>query len=87
MKKHKYYMKDAIKKCIENKAYELWEKDGSKQGFDLYYWLLAEQTIKSPEQAIITAWNFGELPQGERCKDTLSIEAKKQSFQRHLGRM
>ena len=32
--------------CIKKKAYELWEKDGRKQGRDLHYWLIAENTAK-----------------------------------------
>ena len=32
--------------CIRKKAYELWEKDGRKQGRDLYYWLKAENSVK-----------------------------------------
>ena len=57
MKKHKY-RKEAIimgehncyridlQECIKRKAYELWEKDGCRQGHDLYYWLIAEKTVK-----------------------------------------
>ena len=30
--------KDAAE-CIRKKAFELWEKDGRKQGCDLHYWL------------------------------------------------
>lgn len=33
--------------CIKEKAKELWEKDGCKQGRDLEYWLQAEKTVKS----------------------------------------
>jgi hypothetical protein len=32
--------------CIKEKAKELWEKDGCKQGRDLDYWLQAEKIIK-----------------------------------------
>ena len=32
---------------IKEKAKELWEKDGYKQGRDLEYWLQAERIIKS----------------------------------------
>lgn len=31
---------------IKEKAKELWEKDGSKQGCDLEYWLKAEKIVK-----------------------------------------
>ena len=33
--------------CIKEKAKELWEKDGGKQGRDLEYWLQAEKIVKS----------------------------------------
>ena len=33
--------------CIKQKAKELWEKDGCKQGRDLDYWLQAERIVKS----------------------------------------
>jgi hypothetical protein len=32
--------------CIKEKAKELWEKDGCKQGRDLEYWLQAEKIVK-----------------------------------------
>ena len=32
--------------CIKEKAKELWEKDGYKQGRDLDYWLQAEKIVK-----------------------------------------
>ena len=32
--------------CIKKKAYELWDKDGRKQGCDLHYWLKAEKAVK-----------------------------------------
>lgn len=32
---------------IKEKAKELWEKDGCKQGCDLEYWLKAEKIVKS----------------------------------------
>jgi len=32
---------------IKEKARELWEKDGRKQGCDLQYWLKAEKIVKS----------------------------------------
>ena len=33
--------------CIKKKAYELWDKDGRKQGCDLNYWLKAEKAVKT----------------------------------------
>ena len=33
--------------CIKQKAYELWKKDGCKQGRDMDYWLKAEKAVKS----------------------------------------
>ena len=33
--------------CIKQKAKDLWEKDGCKQGRDLDYWLQAENIVKS----------------------------------------
>jgi hypothetical protein len=32
--------------CIKEKAKELWQKDGCKQGRDLNYWLQAEKIVK-----------------------------------------
>ena len=32
---------------IKEKAKELWEKDGCRQGNDLAYWLQAEKIVKS----------------------------------------
>ena len=32
--------------AIQDKARELWEKDGRKQGNDLQYWLKAEKIVK-----------------------------------------
>jgi len=32
---------------IKEKAKELWQKDGCKQGRDLNYWLQAEKIVKS----------------------------------------
>ena len=32
--------------CIKQKAYELWKKDGCKQGHDMDYWLQAEKAVK-----------------------------------------
>lgn len=51
MGEHNCYMHD-IHGCIKNKAYKLWEKDGCKQGHDLDYWLIAEKTVKSPDEEI-----------------------------------
>jgi len=39
--------KKDVSECIKKKAYELWEKDGRKQGCDMNYWLKAEKAIKS----------------------------------------
>jgi len=36
-----------LAECIRQKAKELWEKDGCKQGRDLNYWLQAEKIVKS----------------------------------------
>ena len=47
MGEHNCYKTDA-KECIKKKAYELWEKEGRKQGCDLNYWLIAEKTVKAP---------------------------------------
>ena len=33
--------------CIKEKAKELWEKDGCKQGHYLDYWLQAEKIVKN----------------------------------------
>jgi len=32
--------------CTKEKAKELWQKDGCKQGRDLDYWLKAEKIVK-----------------------------------------
>ncbi len=32
--------------CIREKAKDLWQKDGCKQGRDLDYWLQAEKIVK-----------------------------------------
>ena len=32
--------------CIKQQAYELWKKDGCKQGHDMDYWLKAEKAVK-----------------------------------------
>jgi hypothetical protein len=45
MGEHNCY-KTNVAECIRKKAYELWEKDGRKQDHDLYYWLIAEKTVK-----------------------------------------
>jgi hypothetical protein len=42
----KKYEKAELTNCIKEKAKELWEKDGCKQGRDLDYWLQAEKIIK-----------------------------------------
>ncbi len=34
-----------LTECIVKKAYELWEKDGCKQGRDMDYWLKAEKMV------------------------------------------
>ena len=39
--------KKDVADCIKKKAYELWEKDGRKQGCDMHYWLKAEKLVKS----------------------------------------
>ena len=36
--------------CIKKKAYELWEKDGRKNGRDLQYWLNAEKAVKTNQE-------------------------------------
>ncbi len=46
MGEHNCHRKDA-RECIKKKAYELWEKDGRKQGRDLHYWLIAEKTVNA----------------------------------------
>jgi len=50
----------------------------------LDYWLIAEETVKSPDEET-GAKKFEELKHVE-WQDTQSIEAKNQSFHRHLGR-
>lgn len=45
MGEHNCYHNDA-KEFIKKKAYELWEKNGRKQGRDLDYWLNAEKALK-----------------------------------------
>jgi len=71
-----------IHECIKKKAYKLWEKDGRKDGFDLDYWLAAEMRVKSPDEAM-AAKKFKQW----RQQKSHSIEAKNQSFCRHLGRI
>ena len=39
--------KKDMAECIKKKAYELWEKDGRKQGCDLSYWVKAEKAVKA----------------------------------------
>jgi len=46
MGEHNCYKKDEAE-CIKKKAYELWDKDGRKQGRDLNYWLNAEKAVKA----------------------------------------
>ncbi len=45
MGEHNCYKKNEVE-CIQKKAYELWEKDGHKQGHDFDYWLTAEEVVK-----------------------------------------
>ncbi len=45
MGEHNCYMND-LQECIKKKAYDLWEKEGHKQGRDLQYWLRAEKAVK-----------------------------------------
>ena len=45
--------------CIRKKAYELWQKDGCKQGRDFDYWLQAEKIVKNqnrPLQKILSSF-------------------------------
>lgn len=51
MGEHNCYMKN-IHECIKEKAYEIWENDGCKEGQDLDYWLIAENTVKKNEEEI-----------------------------------
>lgn len=46
MGEHNCYRTDETE-CIKEKAYELWEKGGRKQGRDLNYWLDAEKNVKT----------------------------------------
>jgi len=40
------YEKAELTNYIKEKAKELWEQDGCKQGRDLDYWLQAEKIVK-----------------------------------------
>ncbi len=44
MGEHNRHKKDESE-SVNKKAYELWEKDGCKQGHDLDYWLNAEKVL------------------------------------------
>ncbi len=44
MGEHNCYGSD-VHTCIQHTAYELWEKEGHKQGHDLEYWLRAEDAV------------------------------------------
>lgn len=46
MGEHNCYMNDP-QECIKKKAYELWNKDGCKQGYDLQHWLRAERVVNA----------------------------------------
>jgi hypothetical protein len=46
MGEHNCYKNDESE-CIKKKAYELWDKDGRRQGRDLQYWLKAEKAVKT----------------------------------------
>jgi len=46
MGEHNCYGKNEAE-CIKKKAYELWEKDGHKNGNDLHYWLQAKKTVEA----------------------------------------
>lgn len=72
--------------CIRNQAYKLWEKDGCKQGFDLDYWLIAEERVNRLNNEISDP-NSEQWKQNGGWQPTHSVEAKNQSFFRHLGRM
>lgn len=47
MSEHTQNIKKNQHECINAKAYELWEKDGCKQGQDVNNWLTAEKALKS----------------------------------------
>ncbi len=36
--------------AISNRAYELWEKEGRREGNDQHYWFLAEQELREAAQ-------------------------------------
>ncbi len=44
---------------VKERARELWEKDGRKQGHDLDYWLRAEEMVKSQ----MRVFNLGGRPE------------------------
>ena len=46
MGEHNCYMNNP-QEFIKKKAYELWDKEGRKQGRDLDYWLKAEKSVKT----------------------------------------
>lgn len=46
MGEHNCYKNNEVE-CIKRKAYELWDKDGRKQGNDMQYWLNAEKAVKA----------------------------------------
>lgn len=48
------YCKNDVEECIKKMAYELWEKGGRNQGRDLDYWLIAEKSIKVPNNKFTT---------------------------------
>ncbi len=85
MAKHNCHKTD-IQEYIRKKAYELWEKDGYKQCLDLHYWLVAEKSVKNPEEKEIAPQKVEEWNQDGGWKNTHSVEAKNQGFFRHFGR-
>ncbi len=84
MAKHNCHKTD-IQECIRKKAYELWEKGGYKQGFDLDYWLIAEKNVKNPDQEIAPQ-KVEDWEKNGRWENTHSVEAKNQGSFRHLER-
>lgn len=46
MGEHNCYMGDQ-QECIKKRAYELWVKDGCKDGNDQNHWLIAEKSVKT----------------------------------------
>jgi len=46
MGEHNHHKKNEAE-TIKRIAYELWEKDGRKQGSDMNYWLEAEKVVKA----------------------------------------